>query len=373
MNMTAFIDVAIGLTLLYLGTSLFVTIINEFLAQMLSLRSRQLQTSLKKLFSQEGLKRVLTDYQKLIPVQKSDRTDSKSKVWSSISGWLERIGLGPKSPVGSYIEPNILAQILVGKLIADAPPSNSSTTPKQATGSPTPAPTPAQGGGSSYTAQAGSGSKTTPGIIGDSILKNVAAGPVKDVLMALAQGTGNEVDKLTKSISGWFDRSLTVLGEGYKKIMQVVSLGVGLVVAVSFNIDTLTVTDRLYRDKGLRDQAVAVAEEYAKNLDTALIEKCRLPPDQLEKSSECKSVAKVIDIAMKRSETLNLPIGWGDKDKFWDKLFSLGFFGWLLTALAVSLGAPFWFDLLNNLINVRHGINRPTVSEEKSKVEEKKV
>ena len=35
--------------------------------------------------------------------------------------------------------------------------------------------------------------------------------------------------------------------------------------AVSFNIDTLTVTDRLYRDKGLRDQAAAVAEEYPKS------------------------------------------------------------------------------------------------------------
>ena len=108
MNMTAFIDVAIGLTLLYLGTSLFVTIINEFLAQMLSLRSRQLQTSLKKLFSQEGLKGVIADYQKLIPVQ-SGTTDSKSKVRSSIFGWLERL-LGPKSSVGSYIDPNILAR-----------------------------------------------------------------------------------------------------------------------------------------------------------------------------------------------------------------------------------------------------------------------
>ena len=68
-------------------------------------------------------------------------------------------------------------------------------------------------------------------------------------------------------MSEWFDQALTVLGEGYKKVMQVVSLGVGFVVAVSFNIDTLTVTDRLYRDKGLRDQAAAVAEEYAKNLD----------------------------------------------------------------------------------------------------------
>jgi hypothetical protein len=27
--------------------------------------------------------------------------------------------------------------------------------------------------------------------------------------------------------------------------------------------------------------------------------------------------------------------------------------GWLITAFAVSLGAPFWFDLLNKFVNVR--------------------
>jgi hypothetical protein len=27
--------------------------------------------------------------------------------------------------------------------------------------------------------------------------------------------------------------------------------------------------------------------------------------------------------------------------------------GWLITAFAVSLGAPFWFDLLNKFVNIR--------------------
>lgn len=33
--------------------------------------------------------------------------------------------------------------------------------------------------------------------------------------------------------------------------------------------------------------------------------------------------------------------------------------GFLLTALAISLGAPFWFDLLNKFVNVRAGGNNP--------------
>jgi hypothetical protein len=33
--------------------------------------------------------------------------------------------------------------------------------------------------------------------------------------------------------------------------------------------------------------------------------------------------------------------------------WAFNFIGWLLMAIAVSLGAPFWFDLLNKLVNLR--------------------
>jgi len=33
--------------------------------------------------------------------------------------------------------------------------------------------------------------------------------------------------------------------------------------------------------------------------------------------------------------------------------------GWLITALAVSLGGPFWFDLLNRLVDLRGAGPRP--------------
>ncbi len=40
--------------------------------------------------------------------------------------------------------------------------------------------------------------------------------------------------------------------------------------------------------------------------------------------------------------------------------FSKAFWGFLLTALAISLGAPFWFDLLNKLMHVRGSVKEPT-------------
>jgi len=37
--------------------------------------------------------------------------------------------------------------------------------------------------------------------------------------------------------------------------------------------------------------------------------------------------------------------------------------GWLLTMIAVSLGAPFWFDMLNKIINIRNAGTKPATSD----------
>jgi len=41
------------------------------------------------------------------------------------------------------------------------------------------------------------------------------------------------------------------------------------------------------------------------------------------------------------------------------KMFYRNIFGYLLTALAISLGAPFWFDMLNKLIQIRGSVQQP--------------
>ncbi len=36
--------------------------------------------------------------------------------------------------------------------------------------------------------------------------------------------------------------------------------------------------------------------------------------------------------------------------------------GWLLSALAITMGAPFWFDILNKFVNVRNAGPKPPSS-----------
>jgi hypothetical protein len=81
-----------------------------------------------------------------------------------------------------------------------------------------------------------------------------------------------------------------------------------------------------------------------------------------ESSPECKYEKSLVKI-----QSLGLPMGWDSSDDiqqqwpgwhwkgpggWWNQLY-WHWLGWLLTALAISLGAPFWFDMLNKLIVVR--------------------
>ena len=73
-------------------------------------------------------------------------------------------------------------------------------------------------------------------------------------------------------------------------------------------------------------------------------------------------------ISEAESATL-LPVGW--KGGFsWPRLFRLeALAGWILTAIALSLGAPFWFDLLNKFMVIRSTIK----PQEKSPIEKSKA
>ena len=68
---------------------------------------------------------------------------------------------------------------------------------------------------------------------------------------------------------------------------------------------------------------------------------------------------------------LNLPIGWTKNsfgtfraqpfgDMFWAVI------GWLFTAFALSLGAPFWFDMLNKVMVVRSTVKPSEKSPDKA-------
>ena len=316
MNLTSWVDVAIGLILVFLGASLFVTIINEYIAQALNLRGRQLCDSLLTLISDKDVKGILAQSPALKPFFDADPGNAPS-----------------------YVDPNILARLLVGGL---ADPSAAGEPTRQVS--------------------------ATIDKLPDSALKTQ--------LQALVRTAGTTTDTLVKAVAEWAHRSLTVLGEGYKRNLQKISFGIGLVVAIGLNLDTVTLTAHLYRDRDAREAAVTLGVQIAEKTGQETFEKCMaLTPQKRKENASCAPLTGLVDAVQRRNESLGqLPIGWPLPEtrtqgappgsvNLWPWVTRI--VGWLLTALALSLGAPFWFDALNKLINMRHGMRRPEVKQEK--------
>jgi hypothetical protein len=107
--------------------------------------------------------------------------------------------------------------------------------------------------------------------------------------------------------------------------------------------------------------AAEKAEANAQKLEEALNAK----RDELAslKSWGSSSATDKLANTVRQMNGFGLPIGWhkGDPDKAFAD-FSSGlrtFLGWMLTALAASLGAPFWFDTLNKIVTIRAGGRAP--------------
>jgi hypothetical protein len=299
-NLTTLVDVAIGLSLVYLGASLFVTIVNEYVAQVFKLRARQLGTDLKRLIDgKEGIDAVVAN--------------------PALAPFFQEGAIG-----GSYVDTRILAEQLVGGLRASA-----------------------------------AGVATMADLV--SAVSAMKDSNLKKQLLALTQVASASTDKFVGSVSVWIDRSLTMMGEVYKKKTQIYSFWIGLAIAAIFNLDTLGIANHLYRDKEAREAIAALGSDFVQKTSKETLERCgKLKLDELRKDSGCAGVNELLEGLQRRNETFGkLPIGWPPVAIGAFPVWTTLPLGWLLTALAISLGASFWFDLLNRLVNIRHGMRRP--------------
>jgi hypothetical protein len=186
------------------------------------------------------------------------------------------------------------------------------------------------------------------------------------ILQSITEANG-EITKVRGDLARWYDDAMERLGGYYKKKVQTVIILVAVIVAFAFNADTIRIAKFLYYNpeasRQLADQASHVVS------DTTLLRKVndaiQLKSDTLKKDSEValKEIqADLEDIKVLSAKIYDtkLPLGWrGDT---WSEV-DLGWLeklaGLIVTAMAVSLGAPFWFEMLNKLVNLRNAGNKP--------------
>jgi hypothetical protein len=212
--------------------------------------------------------------------------------------------------------------------------------------------------------------KTNPG------LSNSVTAIIKQ-----AEGYALHADQVVATarvnLETWFNDSMDRLSGTYKRKAQVTAFIIGVILALLLNIDSINVATSLWREPTLRQAIIAQAQNYT--------------PPAATQGAITTTPLQNIPALETQLQALNIPFGWTfaafdtagqtcsllpvQAGQVWGipsqdssahplclrfsnlppDLISwlVKIMGLLMTGLAATQGAPFWFDILGKLVNVR--------------------
>lgn len=193
---------------------------------------------------------------------------------------------------------------------------------------------------------------------------------LRDNLRALAQeaelrsqNLRDGVRHLELEVENWFNRSMERASGVYKRNAKGVAIIIGVLLAASTNTDTFHIVDRLSRDSTLRmtitqtaDQVISQTAPTSNSISPGSTDPAQLRAD-LERDLD--AVKAAVDNALR---DLPLPIGWDQENLRQQLPANQSLFvsiprmalGYLVSGIALSMGAAFWFDVLSKVMRVRN-------------------
>jgi len=117
------------------------------------------------------------------------------------------------------------------------------------------------------------------------------------------------------------------------------------VLAIGLNASTTRVAATLWNDVTVRNAVVNAARNVGQNAPKT--------------SGDLRNIGDSVSSI----KSLHLPLGWKNWDSQAGAIGTVA--GWLITALLVMLGAPFWYGLLTRLVSLRStGVKPPPAAED---------
>jgi hypothetical protein len=311
------LDVAIGLSFVYLFLSLICTVVNEWLARVFELRAQTLEKGIRQLL-ERGL----------------ERPDLEQKLYAHP---LVK-ALAPPGRRPSYLPSRTFALALLDLL------------------------------------------KTEKGELEEGGSKAFAA---------LKPPAGGSAKTLQQNLENWFDDSMDRVSGWYKREVETITLVVAALIVLAANADTLDMASRLWANPTLREAIVEQAKVRAQQPPPLNVEyaDAESPLPSAPAVTPTDTSAAKLGLSEEEREAVGQVMGWSADlgayeehlaeavraarpgqeapgfDLWWwagRLLFHLP--GWFVTVLALSLGAPFWFDTLNRFINLRSAGKAPPKS-----------
>lgn len=170
-------------------------------------------------------------------------------------------------------------------------------------------------------------------------LTKIANSKIREGLLALFDDANGDVATFRQKVEHWFDDTMDRVSGWYKRQSQLILGILAIVASVGLNVDSLYVAKRLFVEPELRAAVVKEAATSSVSRSSPGNQAASATPEDLRKELQ----------------TISVLIGWRCSLLHWDGgwVWLWRFVGWTLTALAISLGAPFWFDLLSKVSNLR--------------------
>jgi hypothetical protein len=188
----------------------------------------------------------------------------------------------------------------------------------------------------------------------------------RTAITALRSNAEDDPEQFDRELQRWFENNMQRVSGWYKRRAQWWSLGLAAALTLAFNADTLRIAQKLWTDPVLRASVVQAAAERSRmeRPAEALPMVVYTDPDNPDQGEpvEIKNPLTATEQAV-----MSQLAGWSGQNlpqqrPFW--WWVSWILGLCITALAVSMGAPFWFDTLNKFMNVRNAGRPP---EEKRK------
>lgn len=200
---------------------------------------------------------------------------------------------------------------------------------------------------------------------------------LKRVFLQYIEESEGKIEKFREKIGRWYDEAQERLIGSYKKYLQIWIFVFATILVGITNADTFNLVTYLHENpkarQAIADRAVEfvndsssirkISEMDSLSIDSALTKDQMAIIQNLNKNME-----EFKKISTDLTET-KIPLGWGIEEDLKDWKVVKKIVGLLLTVLAVSLGAPFWFDVLSRLANLRSSGKKPksTLDEETKK------
>ncbi len=193
-----------------------------------------------------------------------------------------------------------------------------------------------------------------------------------------AADTEDKIAATRAAVENWFNDAMDRLSGWYKRKMQLLAFLFGLALAVFLNIDSLHIAQYLWREPMVRQMLASYASTYAENAAAAPDAEVMPPSDTVQTLQDELSGLQIpigwqLD-AIDAGGKICSPISFGSERIFgWPGLDENGqpicaritnlprstdewmmkVIGLIVTGAAAAQGAPFWFDILKRLVQVR--------------------